>query len=171
MQRFWIALAVACSFGVSGTVRADAHPASPKQDIVNDIAIRKLYDEFTAAWNRHDVPALAKMWTIDADHVEPDGRIAKGRGEIETLLLRQHATVFNTTQLKLKIDQIYFVTGEVALVDGTYEVAGIRDPQGHPVGTRQGRLTSVLLKEDGRWWITADRLMVPAPLPWRTDKP
>lgn len=148
---------------------AKAPPGAPKSDVVSDAAIRKLYDEFTTAWNRHDAPTLARMWTLDGDHVEPDGNAAKGRDQIEAMLTKQHGSVFSATRLTLSIDQIWFVTGDVALVDGTYEVDGIKNPAGQDVGARKGHLTAVFLKENGRWWIAADRLMIPAALPWRTD--
>lgn len=148
-------------------VAKEAHPASPKSDIENDKIIRALYADFTKAWNQHDVPAMARAWVDDGDHVEPDGHVAKGRGQIEKLLMLQHSTVFKTSQLTLSIEQIWFITSDVALVDGTYEVAGVRNPEGKDVGARSGRLTSTFLKEGGRWHIAADRLMIPASLPWR----
>jgi len=149
---------------------AKANPASPKSDVENDVAVRKLYEQFTAAWNRHDTNAMANMWVEDGDHVEPDGRVAKGRREIEAALKLQHGGIFKNTQLKLTLDSVWFITGDVALVDGTYELSGASDPGGKDIGTRIGRLTSVFLKEGGRWWIAASRLMIPSALPYREKK-
>lgn len=67
--------------------RSASFTTSPKSDIENDAAIRKLYAAFQAAWNGHKVPELVEMWI-----------------------------------------------------------------------------------EDGAWKIAADRLMIPAPLPWRKDR-
>lgn len=138
-----------------------------RADEKNEEAIRAIYQSFTSAWNRHDPAALAMMWALDGDHVEPDGRHADGRDAVLDLLTKQHDTVFKATELGLTIEDVWFVTGEVALVDGTYTVSGIVAPDGTQIPPRKGNLTSVLLKENGKWWIAADRLMIPAPLPWR----
>jgi uncharacterized protein (TIGR02246 family) len=147
------------------TPRSDA--GRLRSDIENEEVIRKLYEQFIAAWNRHDIPAMASMWVEDGDHVEPDGHIAKGRHEIQKLFKMQHDSVFKKTRLSLTIDTVWFVTANVALVDGNYEVAGVVAPDGKEIPPRKGRLTAVFLHERGRWWIVADRLMIPAPLPYK----
>jgi uncharacterized protein (TIGR02246 family) len=138
-----------------------------RSDEKNEEAIRLIYKSFMEAWNRHDPAALAAMWALDGDHVEPDGRHADGRDAVLDLLTKQHGSVFKTTELTLAIDDVWFVTGNVALVDGTYSITGIVAPDGTQLPPRKGSLTSVLLFEGGQWWIAADRLMIPATLPWR----
>jgi len=138
-------------------------------DAKNEEAIRVIYKAFTEAWNRHDPAALAMMWALDGDHVEPDGHHADGRDAVLDLLTKQHGSVFKTTELALAIDDVWFVTGNVALVDGTYSITGIVAPDGTQLPARKGNLTSVLLFEGGKWWIAADRLMIPATLPWRPN--
>ncbi len=160
---------VSLSFLLLGAapVFAKAHPASPKSDVENDTAVRKLYEQFTAAWNRHDPKTMTRMWVEDGDHLEPDARLAKGRREIETLLTLQHEGIFKETQLKLDLESVWFITADVALVDGTYDLTGARDLAGKDIGVRRGHLTSILLKEGGRWLIAASRLMVLPTLPYR----
>ncbi len=161
-----IAVVLLCS---AAGAEVQSNISSIRPDQINEAAIRKLYADFTAAWNRHDVPAMADMWTIDGDHLDPDGRMAKGRDEIKALLTKQHTGVFKDTTLDLDIDAVWFVTGDVALVDGTYALIGARDPKGNELPVRKGHLTSILLKEHGTWNIAASRLMIPAPLPWREE--
>jgi len=168
MKTRWLVIVMLCgAFTAAAWADTKANPASPKSDIINDAAIRNLYEQFVSSWNKHDVANMAKMWTIDGDHVEPDGHVAKGRAEVEKLLTAQHQSVFKTSQLKLQIDSIWFITADVALVDGTYEVTGVQDPEGKEIPPRYGRLTSVFLKEGGAWSIAADRLMIPAALPYK----
>ncbi|MFQ5665542.1 MAG: YybH family protein [Candidatus Binatia bacterium] len=140
---------------------------SPPSDLINEAAIRKTYRDFTAAWNRHDVAAMANMWAVDGDDLEPDGRLAKGRTEVEKLLRAEHATVFKNSHLTLDIDTVWFIANNVALVDGEYSVTGVQDPQGKALAPRKGHLSAIFLKERSKWWIAASRLMIPAPLPWR----
>lgn len=166
-------LATAVVFGVmlgmcSNRAAAVSETGVPQTDWMNEATIRKLYDEFEAAWNRHDTNKMASMWAIDGDHLEPDGKVAKGRGEVETLFKNQHATVFKGTHLDLKIDSVWFITSNVALVDGTYDLAGVTTPDGKVLEPRKGHLTSVLMQEqDQKWWIAASRLMIPVSLPYK----
>lgn len=169
MRHLLVVAVLAC---VAVTAAAQTPPAKSdagrlKSDVVNEEAIRKEYAAFTAAWNKHDAKAMAAMWVEDGDHVEPDGHVAKGRTEIEKLFAVQHNSVMKNTKLTLTIDSVWFVTANVALVDGTYEVSGIVAPDGKEIPTRKGRLSSIFLQERGRWWIAASRLMIPAQLPWR----
>lgn len=136
-------------------------------DLANEKIIRQLYQDFTASWNRHDTDALSGMWAIDGDHLEPDGTLAKGRKAVSQLLERQHSTAFKDTNLALRIEDVWFITAEVALVDGGYTISGVRTPDGAELPPRSGHLSAILLKEQDRWWIAASRLMVPAPLPYK----
>ena len=136
-------------------------------DLENEKAIRKLYAEFTATWNRHDAPALAAMWAIDGDHLEPDGTRVKGRKAVLELMKRQHDTAFRDSILKLDIQDVWFTTREVALIDGDYQLSGVRLPNGAELPARDGHLTAILLKEQNQWWIAASRLMVPTGLPYK----
>jgi uncharacterized protein (TIGR02246 family) len=140
-----------------------------RTDEENEVKIRALYDGFEAAWNRHDVKALVANWTIDGDHIEPDGREANGRDAVEELLTKEHASVFKETTLDLNIDDVWFVTANVALVDGGYKVSGARDLQGNEIPARDGHYTAVLLKENDRWSVAASRLMIPATLPYKGE--
>jgi uncharacterized protein (TIGR02246 family) len=157
--------AVATAEQPANTPRPGA--GGPRSDLENDAKIRDLYGRFESAWNKHDAVALAEMWTIDGDHREPDGRIAKGRDEVQMLFAEEHATVFKDSQLDLDVQTVWFITADVALVDGEYRLAGVAGPDGKPLPARKGHLSSVLLQERGQWWVAASRLMIPVPLVWR----
>jgi uncharacterized protein (TIGR02246 family) len=147
---------------------AQSNEGGIASDIANEKAVRALYGQFVLAWNRHDWQALADMWTIDGDHMEPDGAIAKGRDSIAAAFKRGHdGGPFAHTQLQLSLADVWFVSGDVALVDGGYAISGIRTPEGTELPERRGHLTSVLLKEHGKWYITASRLMIPTELPYK----
>ena len=153
------------------TVRPTPRPGAgdPRSDIENEKEIRSLYDEFMAAWNRHDAKAMAKHWTIDGDHFEPDGTRAHGKHEVEKLFTLEQATVFKVSEIDLVIETVFFISQDVALVDGSYEVVGAKTQGGDALPARQGHLTSVLLKERGEWWVVASRATINVPLAWRGD--
>ncbi len=141
-----------------------------RQDEKNEVKIRALYDEFESAWNRHDVQALVALWTIDGDHVEPDGTEADGKDAIAGLLAKQHGSVFKTSMLDLSIADVWFVKTGVALVDGTYTLGGAKLPDGKDLPSRTGRYTAVLLDEQSHGWqVAASRLMIPTELPYKPE--
>jgi uncharacterized protein (TIGR02246 family) len=146
-----------------------AGAGGPRMDLENDAEIRAVFKEFETGWNRHDTGAMASLWTIDGDHVEPDGRVAKGRDEVHALFLKEHQTVFKDSHLELNIETVWFMTQDVALVDGRYVLSGVSDPHGKAISPRNGKLTAVMLEERGRWWVAASRLMIPIPLVWREE--
>jgi uncharacterized protein (TIGR02246 family) len=163
---------VLCSFlfVAAGVQAAGAFGSGmPASDVANEKIIRKLYETFVGDWNAHRVNAMADLWAIDGDHVDPDGRMVKGREEVRALFAKQHEVVFAKTKLTLTVSSVWFITEDVALVDGTYSITGIVDPKGKEIAERKGLLTSIFLKEKGRWQIEVSRLMIPAPLPWRRD--
>jgi uncharacterized protein (TIGR02246 family) len=169
MKHFLIVAGLVCI-----AMTAGAQPPAPKSDagrlksdVINEDAIRKLYTQFVAAWNKHDAKAMAAMWVEDGDDVEPDATVAKGRHEIEKLFTLEHSSVMKKTKLTLNIDTVWFMATNVALVDGTYELSGVVAPDGKELPPRKGRLSSILLQERDNWWIAASRLMIPEKLPWR----
>lgn len=146
------------AMAMAGTITAD---------IENEKIIRKMYDEFQAAWNAHKPDQLADMWAIDGDQLEPDGRIAKGQEEVRALFTKQHNTIFAQTTLDLTIDSVWFVDEKVALVDGGYSISGIVAPDGRAIPQRKGHLTAMLIFEREQWRVAASRLMIPTAVPYR----
>jgi len=169
MTRPWIAVLFAL-----GALILVPTPGSPQSnlggaagDVKSEKAVREIYERFVAAWNRHDGDALGAMYAVDGDHIEPDGNHVDGRDAVTLLFKRQHESVFKQTRLMLNIADVWFVTEDVALVDGGYAISGIRSLEGAEIPERRGHLTSVLLREGGKWSIVATRLMVPTELPYK----
>ena len=143
--------------------------AKLKYDVENEVEIRKQYAEFAAAWNRHDAKAMAAFYSLDADLVEPDLQVARGREQIEELFDLEHKTAFKDSELVMAIDSVWFVTENVALVDGAYHIEGLTSPEGKPYPPRKGHMTGLLLREQNRWWVVASRATMPFSLDWRED--
>lgn len=131
--------------------------------------IRKRYEEFVAAFNRHDAAAMAALFTRQGDLIEPDGTSAEGRAAVQKHFESEHATAFKDATIALTIRSVWMITPNVGLVNGTYEVSGIRDLQGAAIPSRRGQLTSVMVKDDGQWWVAASRAAIPIPVPWRAQ--
>jgi uncharacterized protein (TIGR02246 family) len=162
-----VALVAGGAQAQSKTPRPHPGAGGPRSDVQNDAAIRGLYAEFTKAWNDHDARKMASFWALDGDTVEPDGMVAKGRAEVEKHFAEEQSTAMKDSTLKLTVDAVWFVTADVALVDGTYVVLNAHDPNGQQLPPRKGLVTSVVIREEGTWHVAASRSMIPIPLPWR----
>ena len=173
MKQILIAIAVVWAVvGVAAAQQGATKPrpgaGGPRTDLANDEKIRQLYAEFTAAWNAHDAKKMASFWALDGDTIEPDGMVAKGRAEVEKHFAEEQATAMKDSQLKLTIDSVWFVSADVALIDGSYVVLNATDPNGQPLPPRKGLVSSVVIREHGgTWQVAASRSMIPIPLPWR----
>lgn len=128
-------------------------------DVGSEAAIRKMYDEYEAAWNRHDPAGIAGFWAEDGDRLESDGTASKGRKQLESLLREQHAGAFKESVLSQSLDSVWFIVDGVALADGPYTITGIRDADGKVVPPRRGHLANVLVRDGGVWRIGASRVM------------
>jgi uncharacterized protein (TIGR02246 family) len=168
MKRYAIAVATVILFCASASHAGRmSNVGGASSDLENEKLVRKLFADFTTTWNKHDTVALAKMWALDGDLLEPDGEMVKGRKEITEHLKVQHDTVFKNATLSLTIADVWFVSADVVLVDGGYGVSGVKTPEGAELPKRSGHLTALLLKEEGQWWIAASRLIVPTTLPYK----
>ena len=132
------------------------HAASRSED---EAAIRQLYVNYDAAWNAADAHGLAQLWADDADHMEPDGRIIRGRAAVQQLFTDRFAADLKGTRSQQTIESVRFVTPDVAVVDASYEVTGMHPSDGTDLPAIHGRYVDIWLKHAGKWRIAADRPM------------
>jgi uncharacterized protein (TIGR02246 family) len=97
---------------------------------------------------------------MDADYVGSTGVTAKGRAEIEKAVT-QLSGVYKSTTLKAAVTNVRFLKPDVAIANGTFEVAGVRGSDGKEAPPRKGMSTSILVKQNGQWLITALRAWLP----------
>jgi len=69
-------------------------------------------------------------------------------------------TAGKTGQQTATIEQIRFITPEIATVDGTWTVTGARDATGQELPPIRGRGFEVVQKKSGRWRFIVTREMV-----------
>jgi uncharacterized protein (TIGR02246 family) len=107
---------------------------------------------------------MASYWAVDGDLINPQGKRANGRAEIEALLADEHATVFKGTHFTFGEGTIHFVKPDVAVFTTNYEVPGAHGPNGSEM-TAKGILTAVMVKKSGKWWTLSARPMAPLTTP------
>jgi uncharacterized protein (TIGR02246 family) len=136
-------------------------PAFAQGTPADEAAIRKVTEQFSPAWAKADSKALAGVYTADADYVSSTGLVAKGHAEIEKAYAAQFAGAYKGTSLKAGVTNVRFLKPDIAIVNGTFEVAGMRGSDGREAPPRKGISTSVVVKQNGQWLITALRAWVP----------
>ncbi len=152
-------------FGLAILLVSPVGGAKMKGRAADEDAIKKVFADFAAAWEKDDLKGMAAFWTDDGDLINPGGRVGKGRSEVEKLLADEHSSVFKGTRITFTNGEIRFVGRDVAIYDAAYEIVGAHGPDGKELPAQKGLLTSVLAKKDGQWRTVAARPMVPAPPP------
>src|SRR5262245_6266778 len=80
--------------GAGGAVTTD----KPSRD--DEGAIKQLQSDFVNAWNKHDSKAMTAVFDDDADLINPQGRHARGREQIERLFRDEHASALKDTKFQ-----------------------------------------------------------------------
>ena len=124
----------------------------------DEMEIRKAADDFANAWNRHDAKAMSEFYAPDGDMLNPRGRSAKGRAEIEALYRDDHANMMRKSHYKITGESyIRFVEPEIAFVDYHVEVSGVVNADGSAAPTQKAHVARLMRKSGGKWWIVASR--------------
>jgi uncharacterized protein (TIGR02246 family) len=123
----------------------------------DETAIRTMVDQAVKRLNKGDLTALEEFWDEGADYVGVDGELIKGRTQIQALFRKAAG---QTGQQTAMIEQIRFITPEIATVDGIWIVTGARDGTGQELPPIKGRGFEVVQKKSGRWRFILTREMV-----------
>jgi uncharacterized protein (TIGR02246 family) len=133
---------------------AQGSVANDRADPADEQALQEFNKAFVAAYNRGDIKAVAASYAPDADFLTAEGKMVKGRAEIEKYFARAFAET-KGLRIKHSHSSIRFLKPDVAIDNGNWEITG------RPKGKVKGRYTAVLVKHDGKWLIVCDRPMVP----------
>ncbi|MBI2061459.1 MAG: SgcJ/EcaC family oxidoreductase [Nitrospirae bacterium] len=140
--------------------------ASGGEHAKDEDAIRAAWAGHVAGMNKHDAKAAAAFMSEDGDLMDPMGKMARGRVEIE-MLLAEH---FQSDMMKngtgeLTVTNVMFIKPDVAVVDGDATMSGMTGPEGKPMPPMKHHATGVMVKKSGKWWAQAIRVMMPPPPP------
>ncbi len=124
--------------------------------------IRSIGAQVQDAWNKADPKMMGDLFLTDGDYVSSTGRTARGRAEVEKAFAQQWASVYKGTKITVTVTTVQFVRRDVAVVDGAFEVTGMKDASGRTLSARSGLSTIVASKKGSRWYIAAMRGMVPS---------
>jgi uncharacterized protein (TIGR02246 family) len=108
--------------------------------------IRQTSQAFTAAFDKGDAAAIAKMWTAGGELVDASGKVYKGRAEIEAAY-KEFFAAHPGEKIKVSVDSINLLSEESALEQGT---ASLESADSSCVESA-GKYTAVHVKQDGAW--------------------
>ena len=89
-----------------------------------------------------------------------DGTLLTGRVQIRAFFERLVSSKTSRPQQTAAVEQVRFITPDVAIVDGAWTVTGVRDSIGRESPPIKGRGVELVHKKNGRWWFVATREMV-----------
>jgi len=122
-------------------------------------AFMQLAKDFDVAWNTRDAKALAGLFTEDGDFQFWTGQCVEGRDLIEKYYATQ---VFPPMPEDFRhsavIERHRFIKPDVVIGDGYADIVGTMGTQSFK---RHLLFTSVSVKQDGQWKLSAVRLMIP----------
>jgi uncharacterized protein (TIGR02246 family) len=153
-----LALILFTSRSASSLPRPD--PSADKKAI-HDVEAR-----WQDGWNRHDISALAELFTEDADFVTVIGKWCKGKKEFYDYHVRLHEVMFKDSIWKTTDTQVRFLSPQTAIVHVNWTITGDRNADGTPrPNSRNGIFTQVMVKQGGKWFITASQNTNIQPVP------
>lgn len=118
--------------------------------------IRALVRQYVEARQLEDPAAIAALFTADADQHTTAGEWRRGRAQLVPGALASSKR--NPGTRAIRIESIRFLTPEVAIADGPYEIAAGSE-------VRRMWTTLVVVRDAGAWRIAAIRNMVPTGAP------
>ncbi len=148
---------------------ADAPAAEPAVPVMSDEdIIRKVGDDFVAAWNASDADSIAGFFAEDGDSLSPEGGYYKGREAIAGNYRTSFEGMYKGTTIMITTTSLRLLETDVAISDGAYEIAGLKDAEGQDMPNIKGLFTNVMTKMGDKWFITCSRPMVPIEMPGTT---
>jgi uncharacterized protein (TIGR02246 family) len=149
-----VAAAVALAFTLaSAPVRA------------GDPAVEKLAADWAAAFAKGDVKNLAALYTENAIRVTPEGGRVVGREAIGKEFAANFAGPWKGAAIKITVGELQPVSPDIAVGEGTYEVTGVKGPDGSPMPAIKGTYINTLVKKNGAWMLASNAAVLPAPPP------
>lgn len=122
----------------------------------DDAAIRDIVKKYVDARDRIDPKATAALFTSDADQLVSSGEWRKG---LDALVKGTTASSkSNSGKRTITVESIRFLTRDVAIADGRYELAGAAADN----SARKMWTTLVMKRGKDGWKIAAIRNMLPA---------
>jgi uncharacterized protein (TIGR02246 family) len=101
------------------------------------------------------------LWQADGDIIVPDGSRLKGRNQIENFYSGVFAGGYGASRAIATIDQLRFLSADLALVDGQFIVRRVLAANNQELPPESGFFSIIAQRVSGHWLIVASREMEP----------
>jgi uncharacterized protein (TIGR02246 family) len=128
--------------------------------------IKQSVQSFVESWNKHDIAGMAGHWTDSGDLINPAGRVAHGKTEIEKLFTDEHSTVMKASHASMEVASVQMLGDGLAFVDVEMKINGMMSPEGKAMQPMPLHVAMVMKKDGGSWKLNNARpyhLLPPPP--------
>jgi uncharacterized protein (TIGR02246 family) len=128
-------------------------------------AVKKRTAEFVAAWGKHDPKALAAVWADDGDLINPWGRLATGRAQVEALFRDEQTGKgpLRDSTFRMNSETMRFPAADIAVVDLDLTITGAYAPDGTKAPALEMHAFWVSKKSGGTWSVYSCRPYIKQP--------
>jgi uncharacterized protein (TIGR02246 family) len=135
------------------TALASPMLAQQRPGAADEGEVRNVVERYMAARAAQDPAAVAALFTSDADQFTTGGEWRRGRDQIRSGTAESSRR--NPGSRRIKVESVRFVTLDVAIADGPYEISA------SGAVSRRMWTTFVLVRTGDGWRISAIRNMAP----------
>jgi uncharacterized protein (TIGR02246 family) len=118
-------------------------------------SVRQVAAAYEQAWNKHDMGALASLFTDDAEWVNIVGMWWRGLPEVKWGHQWIHEKLFQNTAIHIDSCSVRLLTLETAASVVTWSKGSFVTPDGKQVPEGKDRMSLFLVKRAGRWLIVS----------------
>lgn len=138
-----------------------ATPVYANTQLDDKMAIEGLIKNFSTHWHDSDAHGLAMFWRADGDFINPAGMMLKGREQIEAFYSQAFKMGYAGSTVDTTIDQLRFLTPDLALVDGEFTINGASMGDHKERPAEHGYFTVIAERTSGQWMVVSNREMEP----------
>jgi len=121
----------------------------------DDEGVRAALRTFETGWNRHDMDIMFQAFTPDAEWVNVVGMWWQGLADVKRAHRTYHATFFANTPFTIDEIHVRFVTQDAAVAVVRWNKGSFPRPDGQLSPAGRDMMSVFLVKQAGRWLITA----------------
>jgi len=131
--------------------------ADKAMDSKENEGIQKMQQDFFAAWNKNDVAGLTSCWTESATLINPLGRVAHGKAEIQQLFTDEQTTVFKGSTATVVDLKTRHLGPGLAFFDSEVTVDNAHGPDGSAMPQVKYHISGVAQMKGKKWELVEAR--------------
>ncbi len=120
----------------------------PSEDEQN---VRQLISKFSEGWNKHDAQAMAETAAEDGDILNPFGKLAVGRKNIQKLFEEEQKGIMRKSSIEFHVQNVRFLTPKVASVDADVLITNMEKADGSKEKPTKHHIFLIAMPKDGQW--------------------